>query len=184
MEHLLKFAPLGTSRRRYYDAKMRDDPSTTDFETRKEMVNKLLSEPRTLMWDDSVSVDRRMRALNIHDSSITHTSFTYQKGSEFRGIFDFHLMKMKQSGIFDRVMSRYLPDPLLAIGIAEANRLGYDNAIFPVIVLSFGSIGALLVLLVERMIRYLLPKCLTRQDALDRGLGKREGWLAEDSSPN
>ena len=162
-EDLLKLAPHGTSRRRYYDAKIRDNPSATDFETAQELIDRTLSSPRTVMWDMSLLADKRMKALNILDSSVSPGAFAYQKGSEFRGLFNYHLMKMKEAGILDIINSDYLPEPPLVIGVADANPLGYDNLIFPAIVLSFGGFGALIIMALERVICHLAPKHLILQ---------------------
>ena len=157
-EDLLKLAPLGTSRRRYYDAKMREDSSTTDFDTAQELIDKTLSESKTLMWDMSLLADKRMRALNILDSSISPGAFAFQKGSEFQGIFEYHLMKIREAGILDRINLDYMPEPPLVIGTGEGIPLGYDNLIFPTIVLSFGGFGALIIMVLERVINFLAPK--------------------------
>lgn len=69
-------------------------------------------------------------------------------------MFDFHLLKMKESGVVDKLMTRYKPDPPQTIGTPEAVRLGYDNLIFPALVLSFGTCGALAVVLVERLVQW------------------------------
>ena len=85
---------------------------------------------------------------------MTHIPIAYQKDSEFHDLFDYHLMKLKQAGIFDRIISRYLADPPLTIGISEANQLGYNNLVVPLIVLSFGCFGGIVILLLERLFRY------------------------------
>ena len=182
-EDLLKLAPPGTSRRRYYDARMRGDPSTTNFYTPDEVIDMTLSEPKTLMWDTSfyVVADKRMRALNIIDSSISHAPFAFQKGSEFQSLFDYHLMKMKQSGIFERVNLEYTPDHPLTIGVTEADQLGYNNLLFPMIVLSFGGFGALIILLLEGAMKYLATKYPTKQDEHANEAVGHKGWQAHRS---
>ena len=139
---------------------MRGDPSATDFNTAQELIDMTLSRPRTLMWDMSLLADKRMRALNILDSSISPGAFAYQKDSEFRGLFDYHLMKMKESGILDLINTDHLPEPPLVIGMTGANSLGYDNLIFPTIVLSFGGFGALIITVLERLMHHIAPICL------------------------
>ena len=109
----------------------------------------------------SLLADKRMRALNILDSSISPGALAFQKGSEFKGVINYHLMKMKEAGIFDRINLDYLPEPPLIIGTGEGNPLGYDNLIFPTIVLSFGGFGALIIMVLERLMHYLAPKYLT-----------------------
>ena len=68
-------------------------------------------------------------------------------------MFDFHLLKMKESGVVDKILTRYYPDPPQTFGVTDANPLGYDNLIFPALVLSFGMCGALGVVLMEKLMR-------------------------------
>ena len=70
-------------------------------------------------------------------------------------MFDFHLLKMKESGVVDKLLTRYYPDPPQTFGVTDASPLGYDNLIFPALILSFGTCGALAVVLVERLVRSL-----------------------------
>ena len=68
-------------------------------------------------------------------------------------MFDYHLLKMKESGVVDKLLTRYMPDPPQTIGTPDAVPLGYDNLIFPALVLSFGTCGALAIVLMERLVR-------------------------------
>ena len=65
-------------------------------------------------------------------------------------MFDFHLLKIKEAGVFDKILAKYYPDPPRAYGITEPVSLGYNNLIFPALVLSFGTCGALAIIFVER----------------------------------
>ena len=159
---------------------MRGYPSTR-LKTQEEMIDVTLSEPKTLMWEASfyVAEDDRLKALNIIDSYMTHVPIAYQKDSEFHDLFDYHLMKMKQSGIFDKIMSSYLADPPLTIGISEANQLGYNNLVVPLFVLSFGCFGGIVILMLERLFRYAIQARQARMHVSSPPEIGREGQVLE-----
>ena len=155
---LIQFAKEGTSKRKYYDAKMKSDPFAL-FSSATDMIEYMLSKPKVLMWTHNsiASGDKRLRLLNIMDSVPTPGAHAYPKGSELRPMLDFHLLKMKESGVVDRIAMRYMPEPPRDIGVPDAQQLGYDNLIFPALILSFGTCGALAVVLVERLVRRAAP---------------------------
>ena len=149
----LQFAQTGSSRRAYYDSKMRGDPSAL-YSTEKELINIVLKEPKTLMWTARMTAlgDARLKALNIMDSVRVPAAYAYPKGSEFRKMFDYHLLKIKEAGIDEKIVTNYAPDPPLQIGIAEAEQLGYDALLFPMILLLFGICGAWILVSLEHFI--------------------------------
>ena len=70
-------------------------------------------------------------------------------------MFDYHLLKIKESGIDERIVTNYAPDPHLQIGIAEAEQLGYDALLFPMILLLFGICGASILVTLEHFITHI-----------------------------
>ena len=68
-------------------------------------------------------------------------------------MFDFHLLRIKERGIRSRIFLDYVPEPPLKIGVDEAQQLGFDVLLFPAMVLSFGGFGALLIMVLEHLIR-------------------------------
>ena len=149
----LQFAPIGSARRTYYDSKMKGDPSAF-YSNEQEMFEIVLKEPKTLMWsgDMPAAGNQRLKALNIMDSVRASGAYGYPKGSEFCKMFDYHLLKIKESGIDERIVTNYAPDPPLQIGIAEAEQLGYDALPFPMILLLFGIVGAWILVILEHFI--------------------------------
>ena len=152
---MLQFAEEGTARRKYYEARMKKDPSSL-FPSAQAMIEHMLSEPKVLMWtvDWTSAGDERLKGtsisnvhifvailntsplsvacnwklghkiaifhlvippqsghemwmvpklLSILDSVPTPAAWAYPRGSELRRLFDFHLLKMKQSGVVDKV---------------------------------------------------------------------------------
>ena len=154
---LLQFAPSGSSRRTYYDLKMNGDHSAI-YSSEQEMIEIVLKEPKTLMWLPRMTAagDHRLKALNIMDSVSVPGAYGYPKGSEFQKMFDYHLLKIKESGMDEKIVTNYAPDSPLQIGIADAEQLGYDFLLFPIVLLLIGSCGALILVIFECIIRSML----------------------------
>ena len=146
----LMLSPLGSAKRTYYEEKMRGDSSAL-YSSEQEMIKVVLREPKTLMWQPSMVAagDKRLRALPILDYIDERGAFGYPKRSEFRHMFDYHLLKMKEYGIRERLSTNYEPESPLQIGIDDAEQLGYDALLFPMILLLAGGCGALLIMLLE-----------------------------------
>ena len=155
LQHLM-FSQVGSGRRTYYETKMKEDPSAL-YVSELEMIPVILEEPKTLMWSPGLVAagDERLKALNILDSVQLPGAYAYQKGSEFRRMFDYHLLRIKESGIRERIGTIYAPEPPLKIGVDEANQLGFDVLLFPAMVLSCGGFGGLLIMVFE----FVLGKC-------------------------
>ena len=146
----LMLAPLGSAKRRYYDNKMRGDTSVL-YSSEKDMIKIVLREPKTLMWQPSMVAagDKRLRALPILDYIDERGAYGYPKLSEFRQMFDYHLLRLNEYGIKERLTTNYEPDAPLQIGIDDAETLGYDALLFPMMLLLVGGCGALIIVLLE-----------------------------------
>ena len=81
-----------------------------------------------------------------------------ENNAEFQRMFDYHLIKMKQAGLMTKIADHYIPDPPLIVGMSEASQLGYNNLLFPIIVLSFGISSAIIMVIIEKLGRCLRAK--------------------------
>ncbi len=144
----LEFARDGTSMKAYWDTFMAGRKSAF-VETTPEAIAHILSTPSTLFFGPHTVAagDPRLVALDLSDSVRVGAGFTYPQDSEFRSMFDFHLMKLIQSGVVHNVHTKWFVLPPLQIGMQEAVSLGYDNMLFTFIVLAVG-IGLAVVALV------------------------------------
>ena len=66
----LQFAEEGTARRKYYEARMKDDPNSL-FSSVQGQIEYMLSEPKVLMWtsDWAAAGDERLKGTstsNVH----------------------------------------------------------------------------------------------------------------------
>ena len=77
-----------------------------------------------------------------------------RKHSEFTKMFDYHILKMRQSGLLAKMLEDW-NKKIIALesdpGI-EAYPLAYDNLLFPFLILSTGTAIALLLLILEWVI--------------------------------
>ena len=79
----------------------------------------------------------------------------FQKESELRSMLNYHLEKMEQSGVIDRLHKKFLesqnihPDTGSIITKVYDEGIGYDNVVVPFLVLLTGLCVALLQLGIE-----------------------------------
>ena len=78
-------------------------------------------------------------------------AWAFQRQSELLPLFNYHIHKMKQSGIIDRLRQKYLDEKNLVTSetIVDTNVLGYDNVMFPFLAFLIGLCVALLQLGIE-----------------------------------
>ena len=78
----LSHAPLGTSRRRYYDEIMQYDPSALCYQP-EDCLEEALRKPKHLVWEEwTVAVtDKRVMPLHVLDMSEQPGAFAYPIGS-------------------------------------------------------------------------------------------------------
>ncbi len=88
---------------------------------------------------------------DFEDFSYTTIAWGLAKGSEFRLLFNYHLLKIAQSGITRKLETKWRlrePEQLdLDNNAGDASALGYDNLVFPVLAL-LGGMGVSVVLAV------------------------------------
>ncbi len=83
-----------------------------------------------------------------------------QKDSELKGLFDYHVMSMVQSGLLDKMLRKWIDkdkpddnsDRIFAQDIVV---LGFDNLFFPASVFGYGAIAAVVLAMYEKCRRCL-----------------------------
>ncbi len=91
---------------------------------------------------------------NFDDSLSTQLAFGLRKNSEFREIFDYHLIKFRQSGMLELLEHKWLdaekPDDWShRIFQEDAIPLGYENLFFPTAIMLGGVSVGMLILCAE-----------------------------------
>jgi hypothetical protein len=71
------------------------------------------------------------------------------KNSEFTDLFNYHLLKMEQSGLTHIILKRWRKQPTDVFGAPESITLGYNNTLFPFLLVSTGAIVAGIIALYE-----------------------------------
>ncbi len=112
----------------------------------------VLSNPKFVAYDiTSVHMDL-VHVNNFQERRKSHVAFGLQKGSDLVELFNFHIMKLKKSGVLSKLWFKWMEsskpeDYSDRIFIPDAVALGYDNLIFLVVLLLGGlALSGILVL--------------------------------------
>ena len=124
-----------------------------------ELIAKTMSEEssKVLNFGSSLSFagSREFYPLTITESLTQMVSFALQQDSEYRELFNHHLKKLDEKGILDILGEKYLPKRTTPQYMLEAIPLGYDNVLFPSLVMFLGISFSLLMVCIERFRRYI-----------------------------
>ena len=85
------------------------------------------------------------------------SAWAFQKDSELVDLFDYHLHKMKEIGMRDRLWQEVEKKPIMnqdSINGQGHNAIGYENVAFPFIELLIGLFSASMLLVIEAAIFY------------------------------
>ena len=100
----------------------------------------LLSEEIKYVLHDTVDFqsDRSFEILSLSDSIKYKSSFALQKDSEFTQIFNYHIAKLDETGVLDSLRFTYLPKTVTVSNPSKSISLGFNNVLFPFLILVFG----------------------------------------------
>jgi len=82
-----------------------------------------------------------------------HVGFVVKKGSEFKGLFNYNLLKLRTSGLLHFLELKWFQarrPQSLRVNSEDSSALGYDNLFFPSAALVLGAALALLLAASER----------------------------------
>ena len=106
------------------------------------IMSEMSGEPKTLNFGSSLTFVGRHEfyPLDIKEASRQMVAFGLQKGSEYTEIFNYNIQKMDEAGILDSLAKEHISTqtPSQTTGVEEPISLGYDNVLFPCIVLVSG----------------------------------------------
>ena len=92
----------------------------------------------------------------MDDRVMTSLAFGMTKNSEFKELFDYHLLKLKQSSLVEKEVRRHLlndaplDDGMRSMVVREAESLGLGSVVFVFFIVGVGVIGALVMSVCER----------------------------------
>ena len=95
---------------------------------------------------------------NFREATTSQLAFAFQKDSELRDLFNYHLIKITQSGMLKQQMSKWLTDSrpqdnTERIFQDDPLSLGYENLLFPMTIMMLGMAGATLIFILEQTCR-------------------------------
>ena len=97
-----------------------------------------------------------LQMLNVQDKLINSIGFAMEENSELLEMFNYHLIEIIETGVFQRLKRRW-PSPLdkARNNVVDANngfmRLGFKNLIFLFFIFGLGFGGAFLAFICETM---------------------------------
>ena len=77
-----------------------------------------------------------------------------QEDSEYKKLFNYNLQKLYDAGILDYLAQKYMTTKESLATIKETVPLGYDNVIFPSLLLFTGILASLLIVCFEKISIY------------------------------
>ena len=89
----------------------------------------------------------------MSDHFLAYTALGLPKNSELRDLFNYHLIRMRESGVFYQESHKWLredrPREFTSTSADEAKALGLDSLLFPVLVLAAGISGCAILAMLE-----------------------------------
>ena len=159
-EAFLKNAAPGSGPHRAYHQVVLQDPKRAFVGSDSEALETILSDPKALYFSNFLAFmgDKRILSLpSMQDKVMSHLSFALQKDSELLLLFDYNLLKVVQSGLLGKLVDRWLRDDRPQVGrspfVEEATALGFDNLMFPGLMLGAGVCLSLVLGLLEVAMR-------------------------------
>ena len=155
-ELLLATAPEGSAMKRVYEENLKVLILKQKTKT-IQRVAVMLEDPKNVIFQSMFVFinDTRIKSLvNFEEKAIVHGGIGLQKDSEFKNVFDYHIIKMKQSGLlsqwYHKWMQHGIPgDMTHRIFVQASAPLGFANLFFPALVFLLGVVGGVLALLLE-----------------------------------
>ena len=147
-EDYMKNAPEGSAMRRVYD---KVDKSTDS----KALIRRVMGESKTLYYG-SIAWSRDnpgIKPLVIDEMVKRSEGIGLQKDSEFTALFTYHILKMEQSGLTDRIRHRWMGSADAIYGLPTPPSLGYGSVVFPFALISFGGLSAGILMYLEYLIK-------------------------------
>jgi ABC-type amino acid transport substrate-binding protein len=120
-----------------------------------EALGKVLTEAKTLLFSDGVLVfgDTRYVALNMIDSIKISMSWGLQNNSELADFFNHYLINMQQNGVMNRINRNWKYQATEDFSFEDAISLGYENTLFPFLLLLLGFCFAICLVPIEKYVQ-------------------------------
>ena len=125
-----------------------------DWKPERKRAEVLHSSTKYISYGSTTTVKRYgVKVLNVEETSYTYLGIGVKKNSEFRKIFNYYLIHMRERGILQEIELKWLQGRISRKEIrdksAVAITLSYQNLLFPFITLMIGIMTAILFLILE-----------------------------------
>lgn len=111
----------------------------------------------TLVWalinSHATRAVKNIVPLYIIETRNIPQTLSFQEDSELLALFNHNILKMRESGIINRIKTSRNGNPDRFYGMSDAVVIGYENILFPFACLALGSLLALSISLVETIVR-------------------------------
>jgi ABC-type amino acid transport substrate-binding protein len=160
---LLKTATPNSAMYELYWSQMNGNPDSF-VRSSREGLDKVLTEEKTLLYSPAFAAfgDPRYVTLNLNEKIFTNIGWGFSNNSEFVEYFNHHMHKMQQSGSMNRLdrQWKYLANE--DFGFPDAVSLGFNQALFPYLVLLGGMCMALCLAPYEKLMNAMHMKKKTQ----------------------
>ena len=131
-------------------------------QTTEESLGIPLTRKNTLLFDSTMTVvsNKRYVDLEITDGVSGQLAWAFQKGSEFTEFFSHHFLKLQESGVLLKIVRDWTYSPSESYWVPDAISLGYDNTLFPFLILLGGIVAAAFFQLIEVYDKCMMLNCL------------------------
>ncbi len=124
----------------------------------RKTVDEIDSDPKSAYFETIIpflEYDKVKPLLNFNGRISSAIGIALQKNSEFKAAFDYHIIKMRQSGLLHEMYDNYIlqdkPEDMSGgIFTEDILILGFDQLFLPVIIIGLGIILALTILAYEK----------------------------------
>ena len=147
-EDYMKNAHNGSAMQKVYGKVLKSTDSNA-------LIRRVIGEPKTLYYG-SVAWSRDnpgIKPLVIDELVRRSEAIGLQKDSEFTSMFTYHILKMEQSGLIDRIGRRWMGGADAIYGLPTPPSLGYENVVFPFALIAFGALSAGILMYLEYHIK-------------------------------
>jgi hypothetical protein len=155
----LKLSQPGSAMNSFYYNNMHENDDAY-IDTIEEVIDILLNTKKVLYWSSAFELaeDSRFKALIMEDSVYANHVWAFQKNSEFTEFFNFHLSKLKESGMRDRLYSTWMYRANKDFStMADAISIGYENSVLPFLLFACGIITSIVTVAFEQVKRKIKP---------------------------
>ena len=97
----------------------------------------------------------QLKGLKLEDEILLDQTFAFKKGSRYAEIFSFQIKKLREQGTLQKMRDKWFSQGPKPIPGREdpivATVLGFENLLFPFLVLFLGAISGLVISTIEKL---------------------------------